>query len=63
MSSREPYADDLVIRISKEDTEALRRVRADPPMSPAEYLFFLSQFRIAPERVERPLLRGEPFRL
>jgi hypothetical protein len=43
---------------------ALARARVRDPLSPEEYLKFLSQFWMAPERLRsRPGPRGEPFRL
>lgn len=68
MSSRRTAGDlDLARGLSTEpaDLAALRRARAlERPMSPEEYVRFLAQFTIDPERLRsRPGPRGEPFTL
>lgn len=61
----EPLDLEAGLRTTPADVEALRRARVTPPMSPAEYLEFLSRFEATPEELRRR--RGprgpEPFRL
>ena len=67
MSSKKPSADlDLEsgLPTTTEDVAALRAAAAHPPMSPAEYLRFLSQFTFDQKALrERRGPQGEPFTL
>lgn len=68
MSSRNPPDDlDLArgVPTGPADVAALRRVRErERPIGPEEYVRFLAQFAVDPERLRsRPGPRGEPFTL